>query len=46
MYKAKLQGWKKHLDFMILDILCLILGYILAYMLYNGGSCPLESRAI
>lgn len=40
MYKAKLQGWKKHLDFMILDILCLVLGYILAYMLYNGGQLP------
>lgn len=40
MYKAKLQGWKKHLDFMALDILCLVLGYTLSYMIYNGGQLP------
>lgn len=40
MYKVKLQGWKKHIDFMALDILCLILGYVLSYMLYNSGELP------
>lgn len=40
MYKAKLQGWKKHIDFMALDILCLILGYTIAYMIYNEGQLP------
>lgn len=40
MYKAKLQGWKKHIDFMALDILCLILSYTIAYMIYNGGQIP------
>ncbi len=40
MYKAKLQGWKKHIDFMALDILCLILGYTIAYMIYNDWNLP------
>lgn len=40
MYKLKLQGWKKHFDFIVLDALCLILAYTFAYMLFNGGQLP------
>ena len=31
MYKKKKEGWLKHLDFIIWDILCLQLSFILAY---------------
>lgn len=44
MYKAKLQGWKKHIDFMALDILSLALAYIIAYMIYNGGQLPFGAQ--
>lgn len=44
MYKAKLQGWKKHLDFILLDLLCLVLGFTVAYMLRHGGSLPFASQ--
>lgn len=31
MYRTKPQGWRKHLDFILLDILCLNAGLVLAY---------------
>ena len=31
MYKRKEQGWLKHLDFIILDVLCAQLAFVLAY---------------
>lgn len=31
MYRTKPQGWRKHLDFILLDILCLNMGLALAY---------------
>ncbi|MBO5468864.1 MAG: sugar transferase [Lachnospiraceae bacterium] len=36
MYKKSVSGWLKHVDFMILDILCLELSYIFAYILRHG----------
>lgn len=42
MYKAKLQGWKKHIDFMVWDLLSLILGFTIAYMIYNRGKLPFQ----
>lgn len=44
MYRRKYQGWIKHLDFIILDILCLQIAYAAAYMLRHGmGSSPYGS---
>ena len=37
MYEKKSNGWKKHLDFIILDILCLMLSMIPAYMIRKGN---------
>ncbi len=49
MYRKKAGGWLKHLDFMILDILCLQMAFMLAYAVRMGPSSPytdLEYRSI
>lgn len=40
MYKKKASGWAKHFDFIILDLICLHLSFILAYMLRHGLHNP------
>lgn len=41
MYKRNTQGWLKHLDFMLWDILALQAAYILGYMVRHGwGQWP------
>lgn len=41
MYKRNAQGWLKHLDFMIWDILILQVSFILGYIIrHGGGSLP------
>ena len=40
MYKRILQGWQKHLDFIILDLLCLHTAFLLAYMMRMGLGNP------
>lgn len=40
MYSKKTQGWKKHADFIFLDILCLNVAYVLAYITRHGLSNP------
>ena len=35
MYRKKTQGWLKHLDFLLLDIICLQLSFLLAYFIKN-----------
>ncbi len=40
MYRKSARGWEKHLDFMILDVLCLQLAFIIAYMARNGFVNP------
>ena len=37
MYKRNAQGWSKHIDFMVLDVVILQLAYMLAYYLRNQG---------
>ena len=37
MYKQTIQSWTKHLDFILLDLLALLLSLYLAYFLYNGN---------
>lgn len=40
MYSPKSQGWTKHLDFFILDILCLHVAFVLAYISRHGLQNP------
>lgn len=37
-------GWHKHLDFMVLDVVCLHLAYALAYCLRFGWGNPYDGR--
>ncbi len=40
MYSKRTQGWAKHFDFILLDLLCLNVAFILAYMTRHGFSSP------
>jgi len=40
MYTKTRSSWVKHLDFIMIDLLCLQISYILSYMIYNGVSLP------
>ncbi len=40
MYKKGSQGWLKHWDFILLDVLCLHMAGVLAYMIRNGFQNP------
>ena len=40
MYQKNPQGWSKHLDFMLLDLVCLQCSFLIAYTIRNGGSIP------
>lgn len=40
MYRKAAQGWLKHLDFMILDIICLQISFIVAYVIRHGAANP------
>ena len=44
MYAKKTQSWMKHIDFIALDILCLHVAFILAYMTRHGISNPYGSE--
>ena len=43
MYSRKAQGWLKHLDFILLDMLCLQVAYFLAYVTRHGWGSPYAS---
>lgn len=36
MYRKNANGWLKHIDFMILDMICLQLAFMVAYFIRNG----------
>lgn len=40
MYKKNLNGWLKHADFIILDMICLQLAFVLSYALSGYGFNP------
>lgn len=40
MYKKSLNGWFKHFDFIILDLLCVQLAFYLSYVLRQGNWNP------
>ena len=42
MYKKNVQSWVKHLDFILLDMLCLNVAFVAAYLLRNGWCYPYE----
>ena len=44
MHKKNPSKWEKHLDFIILDILCLELSFLLAYLLYQGSNLLYAGR--
>ena len=38
MYRKNANGWLKHIDFMILDMICLQLAFMMAYFIKNGNT--------
>lgn len=40
MYQRNAQGWLKHLDFILLDLVCLHVSFVLAYMFRHGIRNP------
>ena len=38
MYEEGLKGWLKHFDFVLLDLICLQVAFVLSYAIYNGGN--------
>ncbi len=42
MHNKEKRGWIKHLDFIVLDILCLQLCFVLSYWIWQGFSNPYE----
>ena len=40
MYRKKGRGWTKHIDFMLLDVLCLQLAFIVSYIFRFGADNP------
>ena len=49
MYKKLSTGWQKHLDFMVLDIICLQLAFVMGYFLrhhsFNPYGSPIYSHS-
>ena len=44
MYKRTAQGWLKHLDFIVLDILCLQAAFFLAYWIRQRSGIPYQNE--
>ena len=44
MYARKTQSWLKHIDFILLDVLCLHVAFVLAYMTRHGLANPYADR--
>lgn len=44
MYKKSSSGWLKHYDFIILDLLCLQMAFVIAYVLRHGISNPYKNE--
>ena len=40
MYRKKGRGWTKHIDFMLLDIICIQIAFIVSYMFRFGLGNP------
>lgn len=46
MYRKEADGWMKHLDFIVLDMVCLQIAFILAYLLRLGKAGLLSGGCI
>ena len=44
MYRERAKGWLKHIDFIALDVLCLQIAYLLAYVSRHGWRSPYRSE--
>ena len=44
MYRKDSTGWIKHVDFIILDLICLQVAFVLAYVLSGYGANPYKSH--
>lgn len=44
MYKKSPQGWLKHWDFIVLDIFCLQLAFVIAYLIRQGFGNPYSDQ--
>ena len=44
MYHKKVQGWMKHADFILIDIICLNVAFVLAYLTRHGLVNPYGSE--
>ena len=42
MYRKDSTGWIKHVDFIILDLICLQVAFVLAYALSGYGANPYQ----
>ena len=40
MYKKRYQSWRKHFDFLLLDLFCLHLSYFFSYLIIFHGQNP------
>ena len=38
MYRKNSKGWLKHIDFILFDMVCLQLAFLLAYLIKNGNA--------
>ena len=43
MYSKKTQGWQKHMDFMLIDVVSLNISFVLAYITRHGLNNPYGS---
>ena len=44
MYKKSPQGWLKHWDFILVDIICLQLAFVVAYFVRMGFGNPYSDQ--
>lgn len=44
MYRKKRKGWTKHIDFMLLDVLCVQIAFIISYICRFGMSNPYADK--
>ena len=40
MYRKKGRGWTKHIDFMLLDIICILIAFFISYVIRFGFNNP------
>ena len=46
MYRKDSERWLKHIDFIVLDMICLQLAYVLAYAISGYGFNPYEKKTM